>query len=185
MLGDMTAPHDVFAPAKLGPLTLRNRIIKAATFEGGDARALVTDDLIDLSPAARGRRRRHDDRRLLRRVARAGAPTAADLDATGGGARAAPADRRHPRRGRRDQRADRPRRSRSPTRAPTRPRRWRRCGSSTRCRCASPRRPPRDDIDDVDRGPRQRAPGWRSSRASTPSRSTSATTTWPARSSAR
>jgi 2,4-dienoyl-CoA reductase-like NADH-dependent reductase (Old Yellow Enzyme family) len=35
-----------FAPAKLGPITLRNRIIKAATFEGMTPRRLVTDNLI-------------------------------------------------------------------------------------------------------------------------------------------
>ncbi|WP_419992510.1 NADH:flavin oxidoreductase [Streptomyces boninensis] len=37
---------DVFQPAHLGPLRLRNRIIKAATFEGMAPDALVTDELI-------------------------------------------------------------------------------------------------------------------------------------------
>jgi len=50
-----TSP-DVFSPAKLGPLTLRNRIIKAATFEAASPDALVTDDLINYhrKPAAGG-----------------------------------------------------------------------------------------------------------------------------------
>lgn len=42
----MTSP-DVLAPAKLGPLTLRNRVIKAATYEGLSHKARVTQDLID------------------------------------------------------------------------------------------------------------------------------------------
>ncbi len=42
----MTAVPDVFSPAKLGPITLRNRIIKAATFEARTQQALVSDDLI-------------------------------------------------------------------------------------------------------------------------------------------
>ena len=47
---------DVFSPAKLGPITLRNRIIKAATFEAASPDALVTDDLIEYHrlPAAGG-----------------------------------------------------------------------------------------------------------------------------------
>ncbi|MBX7433057.1 NADH:flavin oxidoreductase [Mycobacterium sp. Y57] len=52
----MTVPHDVFTAAKLGPVTLRNRIIKAATFEASTPEALVTDDLITYHrlPAAGG-----------------------------------------------------------------------------------------------------------------------------------
>ncbi|ORA09817.1 NADH:flavin oxidoreductase [Mycobacterium asiaticum] len=52
----MSAAPDVFSPAKLGPLTLRNRIIKAATFEARTPDALVTDDLIEYHrlPAAGG-----------------------------------------------------------------------------------------------------------------------------------
>ncbi|GAA1366489.1 NADH:flavin oxidoreductase [Streptomyces beijiangensis] len=47
---------DVLAPARLGPLRLRNRVIKAATFEGVTPEAQVTKELIDyhLRPAEGG-----------------------------------------------------------------------------------------------------------------------------------
>src|SRR5260370_41569341 len=53
---DMPDIPDVFSPAKLGPVTLRNRIIKAATFEARTVDALVTDDLVEYHrlPAAGG-----------------------------------------------------------------------------------------------------------------------------------
>ena len=52
----MNTQPNVFTPAKLGPVTLRNRIIKAATFEASTPNALVTNDLITYHrlPAAGG-----------------------------------------------------------------------------------------------------------------------------------
>lgn len=45
----------VLQPARLGPLTLRNRIVKAATFEGATPKGAVTDRLVDFHRAvARG-----------------------------------------------------------------------------------------------------------------------------------
>ncbi|TWF95334.1 NADH:flavin oxidoreductase [Saccharopolyspora dendranthemae] len=38
---------DVLAPAELGPVRLRNRVLKAATYEKRARRGLVTDELID------------------------------------------------------------------------------------------------------------------------------------------
>ncbi|MEU2838218.1 NADH:flavin oxidoreductase [Streptomyces sp. NPDC007076] len=50
-----TATPDVLAPARLGPVELRNRVIKAATYEGLSHRSLVTKDLVDFHVAyARG-----------------------------------------------------------------------------------------------------------------------------------
>ncbi|QIS07983.1 NADH:flavin oxidoreductase [Nocardia arthritidis] len=45
------ATRDAFRPAMLGPVRLRNRIIKAATFEGRTPDALVTDELIEFHRA--------------------------------------------------------------------------------------------------------------------------------------
>lgn len=52
----MSTPADVFAPAMLGPVTLRNRTIKSATFEARTPDGLVSDDLIEYHrlPAAGG-----------------------------------------------------------------------------------------------------------------------------------
>jgi len=45
----------VLEPARLGPLTLRNRIVKAATFEGSTPKGQVTDRLVEFhSRVARG-----------------------------------------------------------------------------------------------------------------------------------
>jgi 2,4-dienoyl-CoA reductase-like NADH-dependent reductase (Old Yellow Enzyme family) len=42
---------DVFSPVTLGPVRLRNRVVKAATFEGRTPDALVTEELVDFHAA--------------------------------------------------------------------------------------------------------------------------------------
>jgi 2,4-dienoyl-CoA reductase-like NADH-dependent reductase (Old Yellow Enzyme family) len=50
-----SGPRDVFAEARLGPLRLRNRIVKAATFEGMTRGGLVSTELIEyVARPARG-----------------------------------------------------------------------------------------------------------------------------------
>jgi 2,4-dienoyl-CoA reductase-like NADH-dependent reductase (Old Yellow Enzyme family) len=43
----LTDPPDPFAPAMLGPVRLRNRVLKAATFEGMSPRNVVSNSLIE------------------------------------------------------------------------------------------------------------------------------------------
>ena len=143
----MSEAPDVLAPAKLGPMTLRNRIIKAATFEARTPDALVTDDLIDYHrlPAAGGIGMTTV---AYCAVSQAAAPTARNLDAPGSRARLSPADRRDPRRGRRDQRqighagpVANARTNKATAFAPVR--------FFNPMACGSPRRPAADDIDDI------------------------------------
>lgn len=47
MSADAPLSTTPFEPARLGPLTLRNRFIKAATFEGSSPKGQVTDALVD------------------------------------------------------------------------------------------------------------------------------------------
>lgn len=42
-----TPAPDVFSPGKIGNVTLRNRIVKAATFEGRCPKGRITDELIE------------------------------------------------------------------------------------------------------------------------------------------
>ena len=44
---DVSSATDPFSPARLGPVALRNRVIKAATFEGMTAKHVVSDPLIE------------------------------------------------------------------------------------------------------------------------------------------
>jgi 2,4-dienoyl-CoA reductase-like NADH-dependent reductase (Old Yellow Enzyme family) len=54
--GPATTVSDPFSPGRIGPVTLRNRVIKSATYEGMSHKGLVTDRLIEFHrrPAAGG-----------------------------------------------------------------------------------------------------------------------------------
>jgi 2,4-dienoyl-CoA reductase-like NADH-dependent reductase (Old Yellow Enzyme family) len=43
----MSIDHPVFTPAKIGPITLPNRVIKAGTFEGMTPQGIPNQDLIE------------------------------------------------------------------------------------------------------------------------------------------
>ena len=60
----------MFEPARLGPLTLRNRIIKAATFEGVMPGGEVSDELIEFHRRVAAGGARHVHRGLPGRLAR-------------------------------------------------------------------------------------------------------------------
>ena len=56
MVGDQPGAPDPFAPAQLGPLRLRNRMLKAATFEGMAVDNLVSDRWSTSTGPSAGRR---------------------------------------------------------------------------------------------------------------------------------
>ena len=105
-----TAPTpSIFEPARLGPLTLRNRIVKAATFEGVMPRGAVSDDLINFhAEVARGGGR-DDHCRLLRRLTRWTSPPRHPCHGRARAAGTTQTDRRRPRRRRTCCGTDRPR----------------------------------------------------------------------------
>jgi 4,4'-dithiodibutanoate disulfide reductase len=54
-MSDVASTSALLSPATLGPLRLRNRVVKAATFEGSTPRGQVTDRLVDFhTRVARG-----------------------------------------------------------------------------------------------------------------------------------
>ncbi len=169
------AAPPVFGPARLGPLTLKNRIIKSATFEGRGAEGGGHRRPGRLPRAGGAGRGGHDHGRLPRRVARRPDRPPLHPARRGVAARAAAADRRRPRR---PGPWPRPRSGTPvpwPTRSRTAPRRSRRrAGSGPRGR--SPVRSPGRTSTGSPRTT-DGAPASPSRPGSTASRSTWATTT--------
>ncbi len=65
-----SAPLRTFTPFRLGPVELRNRIVKCGTNEGMSRGGLDDRAADRMAPRVRGGRRRDDDARLLLRVGR-------------------------------------------------------------------------------------------------------------------
>ena len=85
----------LFTPGKIGPLTLRNRTIRAAAFEYVPGKRSL-GAVIQLSYIRSRRRDRHDEHSLCRRDAKRLVVRASAVDASGYYSRPPQAHRRYP-----------------------------------------------------------------------------------------